>query len=256
MNSSRQKQTEQEKVQRERILADYFKVESTEAENKRQVRLYLIAGAGWAILMPILFYLRFGKIDGFAIDFTIFLVVLHLLVAFGFLFQTRTKYHTTVPLKGNLGDKIGAFWLVACAFGPFLGWFVTTAFSPTASSWRWQYLARMFFAVVLPLITVTPLLRYVRGKAALIALPLLIVITTLPVITCLWVIGDLHDGPTINQIAFKRDLTGDLICERLDESRDWLPCDTARAGKPRAGEKLQVTWLPHTRRVLKITRLP
>jgi len=42
---------------------------------------------------------------------------------------------------GQVADRIGAFWLVACAFGPFIGWLITL-FGVTESSWRWQYLAR------------------------------------------------------------------------------------------------------------------
>ena len=99
-----------------------------------------------------------------------------------------------MPMERSLADRIGAFWLVACAFGPFFGWIVT-AIPPTEASWKWQYLGRTFLAVILPVITAVPLVPYARSRAALIAIPLLLVITALPISSCIWVLADLHDGP-------------------------------------------------------------
>ena len=61
-----------------------------------------------------------------------------LLVALGLFFQNRSDLHSEVPLANNIGDRIGAFWLVACAFGPFFGW-VATALPPTTGSWRCEW---------------------------------------------------------------------------------------------------------------------
>ena len=143
---------------------------------------------------------------------------------------------------------------MACAFGPLLGWVMTaTVFPLTAGSWRWQYLARVFFAVVLPVITAVPLVRYARGKAALIAVPLLVGITALPLLSCWWVLGDLHDGATVTNFVISRDLgSGQLICMPVGEQYD-LPCDAARAAH--LSTAVQVTWLPHTKRVLQVEKL-
>ena len=184
---------------------------------------------------------------------TIFVVVLHLLFALGLYFRTKTQYHTQVRLKGGLADRIGAFWLAACTFGPFIGWAVTVV-GVTESSWRWQYLARAFLAVALPVITASPLVTYARGKAALVALPLLIIITALPISSCLRVIGDLHDGAKTDRVEILRNAReGQPNCHSLDRDSSDVPCEEIRPAV--AGERFQVTWLSHTRRVLAKQRL-
>ena len=244
-------QHEQETQQRERIVARYLDVDSTKGDNRQLVTRFLI-GAVWAAGgTPLLFYLRFGVVDWFAIAFTVFLVVLCLLFALGLYFQTKTEYHTEVVTERSLADRIGAFWLVGCAFGPLIGWLITGPFPPTERTWQWQYLGRVFFAVVLPVITAVPLVPYARGKAALIAIPLLIGITTLPVLTCWWVIGDLHDGASVGTVAIYRD-GGQFTCKVIDEQSNDVPCDVSFL---RTGGRVQVTWLPHTRRVLGIRKL-
>lgn len=228
-----------------------FDADFANNNNSRLVRRYLWAAGEAAIVTPLLFYWRFGEVSWFAIGFTVFLVVLCLLVALGLFFQNRSAFHTSVPFANGIGDRIGAFWLVACAFGPFLGW-ATSALPLTAGSWRWAYFARVFLAVVLPLITAVPLVRYARGKAALIAIPLLLGITALPVLSCLWVIGDLHDGAATTTVALSRDkATGKSICQPAGAQYD-LPCDAARVA---ASTAAQVTWLPHTGRVIEVRKL-
>jgi len=90
----------------------------------------------------------------------------------------------------------------------------------------WQYLARCFFAIVLPVITAAPLARYVRGKAALISGPLLLIITLLPVSSCWSVVADLHDGPAEGRFTIVRDSeTGRLVCRGSDVNSEGVPCE-------------------------------
>lgn len=235
-------------IERERILADYFKVASIKGDNRQLVKRFLLGGLWSAVLTPLLFYLKFGTVGWFAIGFTIFLVVLCLLFAVGFFFQTKTEYQTKVPMEGGIADRIGAFWLVACAFGPFFGWIIT-ALPPTTGSWKWQYLARAFLSVILPVITAVPLVPYARGKAALIAIPLLIIVTALPILSCLWVLGDLHDGArTLRVEVLRNGHEGQANCQAENERYEDLPCEEIRPAL--SGEKYQVKWLSHTRRVL------
>lgn len=99
-------------------------------------------------------------------------------------------------MRGDLLDRIGAFWLVACLFGPFFGWLVTTGVFPiTPNSWGWLYALRVFLAAGLPMLTALPLLRYVRGKSTWVALPLLLGVTLLPVSSAMRVSQDLWEGP-------------------------------------------------------------
>ena len=253
MSPLEQDHNKREAQERERILARYFNVDSIKGDNRQLVREFL-SGAVWsAILTLLLFYLKFRTIGWFAIGFTIFLVALCFLFALGFYFQTRAEYHTAVQLQGGLGDRIGAFWLVACAFGPFIGWLITV-FSMTVSSWRWQYMARVFVAVVVPVLTAMPLVRYAKGTATLIAIPLLLGITALPVLSCWWVIGDLHDGLIVSNIAVSRDREPDkLICKTIEEQVRNIPCDISES--LHAGDEYQIAWLPHTKRVLEVRKL-
>ncbi len=55
-------------------------------------------------------------------------------------------------------------------------------------------------AAGLPIVTAVPLIRYVRGKAAWVALPLLVVVTMLPVWTVVGVSQDLWEGPIMRQV--------------------------------------------------------
>ena len=235
--------------QREQILARYFGVPSIKGDNRQLIRQFLLGALSSAIVTPLLFYLRFGTVSWFAAGFTIFLVVLCLLFALGFFFQSRAEYHTRVAFEGNLADRVGSFWLVACAFGPFFGWIIT-AVGVTESSWRWQYLARAFLAVILPVITALPLVQYARGKAALIALPLLFLITALPISSCLWVLADLHDGPQPAWLAVVAADADERVhnCRVIDGDNNSFPC--GELSPANAGENYQVLWLSHTRRVL------
>ncbi|HWW74589.1 MAG TPA: hypothetical protein VNZ44_04285, partial [Pyrinomonadaceae bacterium] len=86
---------------------------------------------------------------------------------------------------------------VGCVFGPLLGWALTAGAIPiTPSSWRWLYALRVFFAAVVPAALALPLTRYVRGKSALVSLPLLVLVTLLPVSSAMYVSLDLWEGPS------------------------------------------------------------
>ncbi|HJZ82568.1 MAG TPA: hypothetical protein VKD91_19545 [Pyrinomonadaceae bacterium] len=237
--------------ERERILASYFKVASIKGDNWQLSKQFLLGAVWAAIATPLLFYLRFGSISWFSISFTIFLVVLCLLFALGFYVQTKSAYHTSVPMERSLADRIGAFWLVACAFGPLFGWIIT-AVGLTENTWKWQYGARAFLAIIVPVITAVPLIPYARGKAALIAVPLLLIITALPVSSCLWVLADMHDGPATVSFEYTRS-GNEPTCRSLDQASTDLPCEETRPAI--TGDRFQVVWLTHTRRVLAKQKL-
>jgi hypothetical protein len=71
----------------------------------------------------------------------------------------------------------------------------------TLADWRWLYALRVFLAGVLPVVTALALLRYARGKGALVMLAMLILVTALPVWSA-WGTGqDLLSGPVALQNA-------------------------------------------------------
>jgi hypothetical protein len=184
----------------DRVARTFFGAGSDKVARQHAIRQLLIGAVECAVLIPSLFYLRFREVGGLGWGTTVFFVVYCLLAAIGLYFGPRPEYHTPVPLRGDWTDRIGAFWLVSCAFGPFLGWVITSVFPLTAASWRWLYGLRVVLAAGLPLITALPLTRYVRGKATWVALPLLAGITLLPIWSVVTVSQDLWEGPIIRQV--------------------------------------------------------
>jgi MFS family permease len=189
----------------DQVAQTLFGVGPDKLARNRAVRTSLLGAAETAVLVPLLFYLRFREIGALGWGTTVFLSVWFLLAAVGLYFGPRGEYHTPIPLLGNFMDRLGAFWLVACVFGPLLGWIITSGTFPiTAGSWRWLFLVRVFLAAFLPIVTALPLTRYVRGRSAIIALPLLVCVTLLPVSTAMYVSQDLWEGPVLKQVQGPR----------------------------------------------------
>jgi hypothetical protein len=209
------------------------------AENRQLAWSYLMAAAQAAVYIPALFYLRFGEINAFALSFTGFIVVLCLLVALGYAVQNTPQYQTPVRAKGGVLDYVGAFWLVACAFGPFFGWVVTTpAFPLTEGNWWWRYAARVALCVGLPTLTALPLFRYARGKYWYVMALLLFGLTTLAAWSGMNTLLDLREGPVVRQTTGYYD----------NANNSFYP---AAGGKPH-----KLTTLAHTQQTIKIEPAP
>lgn len=164
------------------------------ASRRRAARKFLF-GIPWVAVVPLVFLLKYGEVGPFGWGLTVFLIVFCVLAAVGLHFHDRTDLHTPVEPKGDWLDVISAFWLVACAFGPLVGWLCTALATPTPDNWQWFYGARVFFAVALPVITMLPCLRYVRGKGTPLMLAILLGVTALPVWSAWWTMRDLLSGP-------------------------------------------------------------
>lgn len=183
----------------DRVAKSFFGVKD-EDSRRRAIGELLVGALELTAIVPLLFYLRFRTVGPLGWGTTIFFVVYCLLAAIGLYFGPRTEYHSPVASHGDWADRIGAFWLVSCVFGPFFGWIVTTGVIPiTPNSWQWLYGLRAFLAAGLPIITALPLTRYVRGKSTLIALPVLVCVTLLPVSSAMNVSLDLWEGPVVQQ---------------------------------------------------------
>lgn len=178
-------------------MARVFAGVTDDNSRRRAILEWLAEVPRITVLIPFMYYLRFGRIGPLGWGLTVFFDVYCLLWVVGLYFRPRTEYHTPVRLRGDWIDHVGAFWLIGCAFGPFFGWFATEAYLPTPASWRWQYGLRALLAAAAPILLALPLLRYARGKSSRVAVPLLLVITLLPVSTAVYVIEDLWEGPSI-----------------------------------------------------------
>jgi len=200
----------------DQVAKTFFGVDSDEASQKKAIRQLLLGVVECAVLIPLLFYLRFGEVGGLGWGTTVFFVFYCLLAAIGLYFRSRSEYHTPVRLLGDWLDRIGAFWLVCCIFGPLLGWMITSALPLTVASWRGLYGIRVFLAIGLPLLTALPLTRYLRGKATLIALPILVVVTMLPIWSVVNVSRDLWEGPVVRHVLASDAL--ELYLQNTDQS--------------------------------------
>lgn len=184
-----------------RMARSLFGVGPDPAERGPVIRRLLASAVLCAVLVPALFFLRFGVVDGFAWGLTIFFVGYCLLAAVGLYFGPRQEFHTPVKLVGDWADRIGAFWLVACVFGPFFGWALTSILPLTLGTWRWVYGLGFFLGGLLPALTALPPLRYLRGKAVLVGLPILVIVTMLAVWSVVNVGRDLWAGPLVQQVG-------------------------------------------------------
>lgn len=150
--------------------------------------------AAWSL--PAIFFLRFGHLDAYAAGFTVAGVALCLLMAVGFYFADRRDVHATRAATSGFLDRLGSLWLLACFFCPLLNWLLRelTASSLSAESWRRIFWIRVLVTAIPPLVCAASLVRYVEGKAARLQIPLLLVVTALPLSTTYWMLRDLRAG--------------------------------------------------------------
>lgn len=135
-----------------------------------------------ALGVPALFWLRFGKIDGYAIGFTSFLLLL--LFAIQFIPKLNDKYgdeQTSLKVKPGRFDWLGAVWLLAIPFAPFLMWALDSLVVVTVTNWKLIAGIKIFLCIVIPCGSVLPLVRYLRGKAAPYTMLILVIGTGFPV---------------------------------------------------------------------------
>jgi hypothetical protein len=190
----------------------FFRTGSDPASLKRDIRQCLMAAVWSPLLIPPIFYLRFGEVGPLGWGLTVFFSSCFLLTAIGLYFLYRPECHTPAARRNDWLDRLGACWLLTCASGPFFGWMLTSAFLLTEGNWRWLYLGRAILSVGLPVLTALPLLRYVRGRGAPVMLALLLGVTALPVWSGWATLLDLQAGP-VNYLdaAYRKTVDDALI---------------------------------------------
>lgn len=207
-------------------------------ENRRSARAFLIAAAQVVVFVPVLFYLQFGEVNAFALSFTGFLVVLCLLVALGYSIPDKPEQQTPATpatQQVSLPARVGAFWLVACAFGPFFGWLITAPeFALTEGDWWWRYAARAVLSIGLPVLTALPLFIYARGRYWYVALLLLVGVTSLSAWSGVNTLLDLREGPTVERATGYYDAPHNSFYPSAE------------------GRPFKLTTLAHTQRTIRI----
>jgi hypothetical protein len=132
------------------------------------------------IVFIFLFWLRFGVINEFIFGFCLLFTAAQILGIVGARFSRQDDYHAQKS-TGSWTDYIGAWWLLACFLGPAFGWFCEMLADSFSDNWQAFHYAKVFFTIFLPVFTMLPLVRYVKGKAATIQIPMLFLVTLLPV---------------------------------------------------------------------------
>lgn len=160
--------------------------------------LLLIAGT-----LPGLFWLKFGRVDGFASAFTAF--VLLLVAAANYLPRWTERVAAdkdlAPPPKPYWFDKLGCIWALAIPFAPAAAWFLTNMIGIDRSNWQWMSWMRVVLCIAVPLFCVLPLLRYLRRGTVTLGLTVIVIGTAFPVITALGAVEDLAYGPTWQDVV-------------------------------------------------------
>lgn len=161
-----------------------------------------------AMTIPALFWLGFGRIDGFAIGFTVFLVLLAAAVEFlpGLTDRIAAQQAAdgTARPAPRWYDGLGVIWLLAIPMAPALGWFIRSAIDLDRTNWHWWLGLSAFLCVLVPLVCVLPLLRFIRRGSAGTALAILAVGTGFPVWTGAGSAYDWVRGPEWQAVIIAR----------------------------------------------------
>jgi hypothetical protein len=140
------------------------------------------------------FWFEFGEIPMFAVGFCVFVATLQILLIVGLRFVRRTEVYTIVEPRNDWIDKVGAWWLMACAFGALFGWLAGTMAVSYPEQWRIFYLLKTLLTIFLPIATMVPNLRYISRNAAYIQVPILVSVTILPILVGLGSVFALWTG--------------------------------------------------------------
>jgi hypothetical protein len=87
-----------------------------------------------AVGIPAIFWLKFRVVDGYALAFTTFLLML--VFAIEFVPKLSDEYGAELeakPVEPRWYDRLGVVWLLSIPFAPFLGWVVKSVASLSAT---------------------------------------------------------------------------------------------------------------------------
>ena len=165
----------------------------------------LLGIAVGAALFLCAFWLRFGRIDQYALGFAAFLVLL----AAGFEYLPREALKAQgldqrPTYRQHPLDVLGVVWLLAIPFAPALSWMLTNFFDVGVGNWRLLLGVRAALCVVLPVVCVLPLLRFIRRGTAGIACAILALGTGYPVATAAGSAYDVVEGPVWQDVVIER----------------------------------------------------
>ncbi|MDQ6787822.1 MAG: hypothetical protein M3033_13530 [Acidobacteriota bacterium] len=196
----------------------------------------------------LLFYINFGEINWYAISFATAISTFIILAKAGLYANEKDSRYAPINCN-NVGDhdwldKITLAGIMFYVFGPFFGWFLTgaTMFSHGEEDWRLQYGIRVCLSIVIPVLTaIVILVFYIKRFAFWVYLPIILIITALPVWSGLNSLLDLIYGAQTQ-----------IISHNCSFNKDTLEClckgQVVNCSKMEKDEEISV--LPYTQRVL------
>jgi hypothetical protein len=148
------------------------------------------------VMVPGVFYYRFGKVDAYGIGVTIFIVSTLVIP----LWMNRFNEHNEPdPEVQNIPpgrfDWLVPVWGLLIPFGPLILWGINNL---TVSTWQNYNLilgAKVLVCVVLPLICGLPMYKYMRGKYVYISVLIFTIGTGIPLMVGYNSFMDLVNGP-------------------------------------------------------------
>ena len=230
--------------------------------NSPQKKLPFWPGVGLlAIGVPAIFWLRFGRIDSFVISLTGFL----LLLIFGvqFIPKLNKKYgaeQESIKVARGRFDWLGIVWFLSIPFAPFLMWLVSSLTVTTLVNWKIILGIKTGICVAVPCVSVLPLLRYVRGRAAPYALLILVIGTGFPVSIGWDSLTDFFQGPKHEQVSIDsvnrihtsikyRDIPTEILKVKLTDERMFEANSGVVSIKPGLAE---IIFLEHVGDILEV----
>ncbi|WP_309621722.1 hypothetical protein [Novosphingobium sp.] len=169
-----------------------------------------------AVAVPAMFWLGFGRIDGFALAFTAFLVMLAAGVKYLPALTARIEQEQaghTAPSISQF-DALGVVWLLSIPFAPFFTWILRNMAPLDASDWTTVLGISAFCCVVVPIVCVLPMLRFERRGTAHLALPILAIGTAFPVATGAGSAYDIVRGPVWQSVTVVRLVNIDRLTSK------------------------------------------
>lgn len=160
-----------------------------------------------AIVIPGMFWLGFGRVDGFAIGFTAFLVMLAAGVEYlpGLTEKVQDQGFGQDPALGSPWMAMaGVVWLLSIPLAPALTWLLRNVIGVDRGNWNALLGLTTLTCVVVPLFCALPLLRYVRRGTARYALAILAIGTGFPVAMGAGAAYDVVLGPAWQDVEIER----------------------------------------------------
>ena len=231
------------------VLAVLFALAVLIRRTNNTILLGLLVSATFTVFLLWLFYENFGVINLSIFCVAFFFDCIFISLGLWRYAQDRKSRDESDKASNLRGDWLAIITLVGFLFhyaGPVVGWGLTDL--STEASWPLLYGTRVILALILPTISAAVMLPFLLRRALLVYVPLVLLMTALPVWSGLNAALDLYEGPRFQIIRHGCYSDADV----------WAKVESCFCGGKevfcdRAQKDEEVFLLPHTRRALRAT---